>query len=145
MISFARLGAGTREMALRQTTRGNYAVATLNETRAPILAADAHYVRIRPSSGWMAVQWREIWDRRELLYFLAWRDVKVRYKQTLLGAAWAVLVPLMTIIAAARYDARVLGRVMGLSFAVANVTGGLARGLRSDERLTAAEALRRMR
>lgn len=46
----------------------------------------------------MAVQWREIWDRRELLYFLAWRDVKVRYKQTLLGAAWAVLVPLMTMI-----------------------------------------------
>jgi lipopolysaccharide transport system permease protein len=58
----------------------------------------AHYVRIVPSRGWVAVPWRELWDYRELLFFLAWRDVKVRYKQTLLGTAWAVIVPLMTMI-----------------------------------------------
>ncbi|HKB69426.1 MAG TPA: ABC transporter permease [Thermoanaerobaculia bacterium] len=53
---------------------------------------------IRPSRGWMSLGLSEIWDYRELLYFLVWRDVKVRYKQTALGAAWAVLQPLMTMI-----------------------------------------------
>jgi lipopolysaccharide transport system permease protein len=52
-------------------------------------------VRIRPPRGWQAVDVRELWRFRELVYFLIWRDVKVRYKQTVLGAAWAVLQPLM--------------------------------------------------
>jgi lipopolysaccharide transport system permease protein len=51
---------------------------------------------IEPRSGWDAVEWREFWEYRELLGFLIWRDVKVRYKQTVLGAAWAVLQPLAT-------------------------------------------------
>ena len=50
---------------------------------------------IRPSKGWRALNFREIWEYRELLYFLVWRDVKVRYKQTALGAAWAILQPLL--------------------------------------------------
>jgi lipopolysaccharide transport system permease protein len=49
---------------------------------------------IEPRSGWHPIAWRELWSYRELLGFLVWRDVKVRYKQTLLGAAWAVLQPL---------------------------------------------------
>lgn len=53
---------------------------------------------IRPSHGWMSLGLAEIWEYRELLYFLVWRDVKVRYKQTALGAAWAVIQPLMTMI-----------------------------------------------
>jgi lipopolysaccharide transport system permease protein len=53
---------------------------------------------IRPSRGWMSLGLAEIWAYRELLYFLVWRDIKVRYKQTALGAAWAVLQPLMTMI-----------------------------------------------
>jgi lipopolysaccharide transport system permease protein len=52
-------------------------------------------VTIRPPSGWGAVNVRELWRFRELLFFLVWRDVKVRYKQTVLGVAWAVLQPLM--------------------------------------------------
>jgi lipopolysaccharide transport system permease protein len=56
------------------------------------------YRRIVPTRGWAGVEWGEVWEYRELLYFLAWRDVKVRYKQTLLGAAWAVLVPLLTMV-----------------------------------------------
>jgi homopolymeric O-antigen transport system permease protein len=48
---------------------------------------------IRPSSGWRALDVAELWRYRELIYFLAWRDVKVRYKQTALGVAWAVLQP----------------------------------------------------
>jgi lipopolysaccharide transport system permease protein len=50
---------------------------------------------IRPSSGWLPLNLRAVWEYRELLYFLTWRDVKVRYKQTALGVAWAVLQPLL--------------------------------------------------
>jgi len=60
-----------------------------------------HEVRrlvIRPRSGWIAIDWRELWESRELLYFLVLRDVKVRYKQTVLGVAWAVLQPLFTML-----------------------------------------------
>jgi lipopolysaccharide transport system permease protein len=55
-------------------------------------------VRIVPSRGWVALQLEELWAYRELLYFLIWRDVKVRYKQTALGAAWAILQPIFTMI-----------------------------------------------
>jgi len=61
-------------------------------------AVPRHNVRIVPTRGWVAVEWRELWDYRELLFFLAWRDIKVRYKQTFLGAAWAILVPLLTMV-----------------------------------------------
>jgi len=49
---------------------------------------------IRPESGWVAINQIELWEYRELLYFLTWRDIKVRYKQTVFGVAWAVLQPL---------------------------------------------------
>lgn len=52
------------------------------------------HVRIEPTGGWVALRLGDVWDYRELLYFLAWRDVKVRYKQTALGALWAVVQPL---------------------------------------------------
>jgi lipopolysaccharide transport system permease protein len=55
-------------------------------------------VRIRPSRGWAALNLNDLWAYRELLYFLVWRDVKVRYKQTLLGAAWAIIQPLFTVL-----------------------------------------------
>jgi lipopolysaccharide transport system permease protein len=50
---------------------------------------------ITPSRGWAPLRLKELWEYRELLYFLVWRDVKVRYKQTALGVAWAVLQPLL--------------------------------------------------
>ncbi len=53
-------------------------------------------VVIEPERGWGALRLAEIWEYRELLYFLVWRDIKVRYKQTALGAAWAILQPLLT-------------------------------------------------
>ena len=53
---------------------------------------------IRPPTGWQLLNLRELWEFRDLLYFLVWRDVKVRYKQTLLGAAWAVLQPLLMMV-----------------------------------------------
>jgi lipopolysaccharide transport system permease protein len=50
---------------------------------------------IRPQKGWIAVNLKEVWAYRELLYFLTWRDIKVRYKQTVIGFAWAVLQPIL--------------------------------------------------
>lgn len=55
-------------------------------------------MRIAPSRGWASLRLRELWDYRELLYFLIWRDVKVRYKQTALGVTWAVLQPFFTMV-----------------------------------------------
>jgi len=49
--------------------------------------------RIDPPDGWAPIGFRELWEYRELLYFLMWRDIKVRYKQTALGAAWAIIQP----------------------------------------------------
>ena len=60
---------------------------------APSEARRGEPLLIRPQTGWTGVDLHELWRYRELLYFFTWRDVKVRYKQTLLGAAWAVLQP----------------------------------------------------
>ena len=53
---------------------------------------------IKPVEGWRAIDFRELWAYRELLYFLVWREIKVRYKQTVLGAAWAVIQPFFTMV-----------------------------------------------
>jgi len=53
---------------------------------------------IRPRKGWINIDWAELWQCRELLFFLVWRDVKVRYKQTVLGIAWAAIQPVSTMI-----------------------------------------------
>jgi lipopolysaccharide transport system permease protein len=53
---------------------------------------------IEPPSGWTAVNFSELWVHRELVYFLVWREIKVRYKQTALGAAWAIVQPLFTML-----------------------------------------------
>lgn len=55
-------------------------------------------VRIEPVRGWAPLRLGLLWEYRELLYFLAWRDIKVRYKQTVLGATWAVLQPFLTMV-----------------------------------------------
>jgi len=54
--------------------------------------------RIRVRSGWESLNLGELWSRRELLWFLAWRDIRVRYKQTVLGAGWAILQPFMQMV-----------------------------------------------
>jgi lipopolysaccharide transport system permease protein len=55
-------------------------------------------LRVAPSRGWVSLKLGELWAYRELLYFLVWRDIKVRYKQTALGAAWAVIQPFFTMV-----------------------------------------------
>jgi lipopolysaccharide transport system permease protein len=64
---------------------------------------------IRPRTGWSGVDWPELWRYRELLYFLTWRDVKIRYKQTVLGAAWAILQPLMSMVVFSLFFGRLAG------------------------------------
>lgn len=59
---------------------------------------DKPEILIEPEKGWVPVNLREIWRFRELLYFLAWRDVKVKYKQTALGVIWAVLQPVLAML-----------------------------------------------
>jgi lipopolysaccharide transport system permease protein len=66
---------------------------------------------LEPPRGWQGINLREIWQFRDLLYFLIWRDVKVRYKQTVLGAAWAVLQPLFMMIVFTIF----FGRLAGIS------------------------------
>jgi lipopolysaccharide transport system permease protein len=56
--------------------------------------ATASWYRIQPARGWSTLNLTELWQYRELTYFLAWRDVKVRYKQTIIGVAWVLLQPL---------------------------------------------------
>jgi lipopolysaccharide transport system permease protein len=62
-----------------------------SDTETPI-------VRIEPSRGWISLNLRALWEYRELLYFLIWREVKIRYKQTVFGLAWVILQPLITIL-----------------------------------------------
>jgi len=60
--------------------------------------SDLPVLRIQPSRGWVSLKLGELWEYRELLYFLIWRDIKVRYKQTALGATWAIIQPFFTMV-----------------------------------------------
>jgi len=66
-------------------------------------------IRIEPSRGWISLKLDELWEYRELLYFLAWRDIKVRYKQTVLGAAWAIIQPFFTMVVFSIFFGRLAG------------------------------------
>jgi homopolymeric O-antigen transport system permease protein len=93
--------------------------STLNSTTPTAKIADAHFspdnlpdepvVTIQPNKAWSVVELRDLWAFRELLYFLTWRDVKVRYKQTGLGIAWAILQPLLTMLIFTLFFGRLAG------------------------------------
>jgi lipopolysaccharide transport system permease protein len=78
---------------------------TLPATAPPPVARTV----IEPAGGWQGLNVRELWRHRELLFFLAWRDVKVRYKQTALGVAWAVLQPALLMVVFTVFFARLAG------------------------------------
>src|SRR3990172_7163826 len=71
-------------------------------------APEAHII-IEPAKGWAPIELKEMWNYRELLYFLTWRDIKVRYKQTALGVAWAVLQPVFTMVVYSLFFGRLAG------------------------------------
>jgi lipopolysaccharide transport system permease protein len=75
--------------------------------KAPVRSRQA--VVIQPSRGWSALGLREMWQYRELLYFMIWRDIKVRYKQTALGAAWAIIQPFFTMVVFSLFFGRLAG------------------------------------
>lgn len=80
------------------------AIGTAAKETVPVL-------HLKPSKGWVSLRLRELWEYRELLYFLTWRNVKIRYKQTLLGAAWAVIQPFFTMVVFSIF----FGRLAGIS------------------------------
>jgi hypothetical protein len=67
--------------------------AVANAESTPL--AKLPVLRITPPSRWWVLPFRELWEYRELIYFFVWRDIKVRYKQTAIGAAWVVLQPFL--------------------------------------------------
>jgi len=64
----------------------------------PLMVEALPKMIIKPSRGWFSLHLNELWQYRELLYFLTWRDIKIRYKQTVLGAAWAIIQPFLTMV-----------------------------------------------
>ena len=81
-----------------QVEQGNPELGEIKGAAArphPLPQAPIELTVIQPSRGWVSLQLREVWKYRELLLFIAWRDVKVRYQQTFFGVAWAVLQPLL--------------------------------------------------
>jgi len=74
------------------------------------IAGEVPELVIEPARGWAPLRLRELWEYRELLYFLVWRDVKVRYKQTVFGAAWAIIQPFFTMVVFSIFFGR-LGKI----------------------------------
>jgi len=69
-----------------------------NGLAEPTVQPELPVLHIAPPHGWLDIDFKELWAARELLYFFVWRDIKVRYKQTAIGAAWAVIQPFMTMV-----------------------------------------------
>ena len=84
----------TVETELPPETTATLDASTLAEPRT-----ERPFIRICPSRGWVQLNLLELWDYRELAYLLAWRDVTIRYKQTVFGAAWAIIQPLLMMVA----------------------------------------------
>ena len=74
------------------------AAAAPSREEVPALSNDRPRTRRQASTGWAWPKLRELWEYRELLYFFAWRDIKVRYKQTVMGVLWAIIQPLVTMV-----------------------------------------------
>lgn len=92
-------------------TRDDSLVRVAADVPAPTLPErpEPEITYIRPSAGWHVLSLGELWRYRELVLMLAWRDVKVRYKQTVLGAAWAILQPALTMVVFTLFFARAAG------------------------------------
>ncbi len=87
-----RLGFG---QLIGNNFKMNHNANIVKEQQYQSLLPDEPVVLIEAGSGWKSLNLKEFWQYRELLYFLVWRDVKIRYKQTFLGVAWAVLQPVL--------------------------------------------------
>jgi lipopolysaccharide transport system permease protein len=89
-VSVSKSADGLQQSELTRTADREQ---TVQLPHASLPQPDKPLITIEPSKGWVSLNLRELWAHRELLYFLTWRDVKVRYKQTVLGVMWAILQP----------------------------------------------------
>ena len=92
---------------IRRQPSGATAVAGKDNT--PANPAALLRTRIQPSRGWAWPKLRELWEYRELIFFFAWRDIKVRYRQTVLGALWAIIQPVFTMVIFSLFFGRLAG------------------------------------
>lgn len=83
--------------------------AVVSPVTAQASLPETPVVVIEPSRAWVAINFRDLWAYRELLFFLTWRDLKVRYKQTSLGVLWAVMQPLLTMLIFTLFFGRLAG------------------------------------
>jgi lipopolysaccharide transport system permease protein len=81
---------------LKDQTTHRFSADSSEESR--VATAAVPVAIIHPPKGWVPLELGELWEYRELLYFLIWRDIKVRYKQTVLGVAWAIIQPFLTMV-----------------------------------------------
>src|SRR5712692_2178015 len=128
--------------ALESTTEAANVAHSVNPHLSSISLPDEPLVTIQPTRSWLPLNFGDLWTYRELLYFLTWRDIKVRYKQTVLGIAWVVMQPLlMTLIFSVFLG--ILARVPtgGLPYPLLIFTGLLPWNLFSSGVLTAAYSL----
>jgi homopolymeric O-antigen transport system permease protein len=100
-------------MTVSSALIGDLTTPITPERAADPPAPAPHRTVIEPTRGWRLVDVRELWRFRELLFFLCWRDVKVRYKQTVLGAAWAVLQPALLMVVFTIFFSRLGGLSSG--------------------------------
>jgi len=113
----SEVGAAERQLTTRSVApgqlaqAGQHALAELSppDGLRPPNGLRPPSVHIEPSHGWASLHLRELWRYRELLYFFVWRDVKVHYKQTLLGASWAIIQPFMTMVVFSLFFGRLAG------------------------------------
>jgi len=89
-------GEGARMLKSSATSQDASSTKAELSPQASLSLPEEPLFVIEPSNSWVAVNLRDLWSYRELLYFLMWRDVKVRYKQTALGITWVVMQPLLT-------------------------------------------------
>src|SRR5271167_2459436 len=92
-----------------ESTESSLAAADSMAGAGPAPAATLVETVIAPPRGWQLINWGELWRFRELVLILAWRDIKVRYKQTFLGAAWAILQPAMMMVVFTIFFGRMAG------------------------------------
>jgi lipopolysaccharide transport system permease protein len=97
------------ETALKSTTHSARGIQLKNSDPPSADLPEEPLVVIEPNKAWSQVELRDLWAFRELLYFLTWRDVKVRYKQTELGVAWAIIQPLFTMLVFTLFFGRLAG------------------------------------
>ena len=86
-------------------------LSALDSSQSSITVSDTAELLIEPSKGWVSLKLRDLWEYRELLYFLTWRDIKVHYKQTVLGASWAIIQPFFTMVVFSIF----FGKLAGIS------------------------------